>query len=136
MRAGLGGFVYELDAFGFESGKFTGDVVGLDSKMMNTFAAFGDELRDRRIVAGRFGKFDDSITNLKGCNANALILDNLMMHITSPKQLTEQLFRNRQVFNSNTNMRYLLQIVNCTLIIPNCKVVSAGLEPATFSLGN
>ena len=129
MCAGLRGFVDELDTFGFQSGKFSDDVVSLDSKMMNTFASFGNELRDWGIVSSRFGQFDDSIANFERSNADSLILNDLMMHVTSPEQFPKEVFGDRKVFNRNTDMRYLLQI-------PNCCVVSAGLEPATFSLGN
>lgn len=108
MGAGLWGFVDELDTFGFESGKLADHVVGLDSKMVDAFASFGDELRDRRIVTSRFGQFDDSITDLEGSNADALILDDLMMHLVSPEQLPEQVFGDRQVLHRNTDMRYPL----------------------------
>jgi len=75
-RAGSRLFIYQPHIAGFQFGEFRVDVVDLDAQVMNSGAAFGDELSDRSLVSGRFQQFDAAFADGQHRDSHALIFNN------------------------------------------------------------
>lgn len=74
-RAGSRMLINQPHALSFQLSEFRVDVVDLDAQVMNSGAAFGDELSDRGLVSGRFEQFDAAFADGQHRDSHALIFD-------------------------------------------------------------
>ena len=69
--------VNQAGAAGFQFVEFRIDVIDFDAKVMNSGAAFGQELPDRGLIAGGFEQFNAAFADRQHGDSHALILNNL-----------------------------------------------------------